>query len=80
MEIDRFEATGCKRSPLVRQLPQKFLLVHVVLEGFAAIDEDDRDFVVELAAKFGVGINVNLLPRESSAPRKLGQTLFDDFT
>ena len=49
------------------QLPQKILFVHSVLEGFAAIDEDNRDFIVKLAAEFGVRVNVYLLPRESAA-------------
>jgi hypothetical protein len=63
-----------------RQFSQKFLLVHAVLEGFAAVDENDRNFVVELAAKIGVRINIDFLPGESSTSRKLKQTLFYDFT
>ena len=65
---------------LAGQLLQEFLLVHVVLESFAAIDEDDRNFVVELAAKVRVGVNVDLMPGESSPARKLGQALFHHFT
>jgi hypothetical protein len=58
------------------QLPQEFLLVHAVLEGLAAIDEDDGDFVVELAAKFGIKVNVNFVPGEATAARKLAETFF----
>jgi hypothetical protein len=68
------------RARLARQFSQKFLLVHAVLESFAAVDEDDRNLVVELAAKIGVRINIDLLPGESSTSRELEQTLFDDFT
>jgi hypothetical protein len=44
------------------------------------VNEHDRHFVIELAAEFGVGVNVDLLPGKPSAPRKLGQTLFYQFT
>jgi hypothetical protein len=55
-------------SALAGQPAQEFLLVHAVLESFTAINEDDWNLVAELAAKFGVGVNVDLLPGESSAP------------
>jgi hypothetical protein len=64
--------------PLARQLAEKFLFVHAVFEGFAAIDEDDGDFVVELAAEFGVGINVNFVPSEATAARKFREAFFHD--
>jgi hypothetical protein len=85
MQRDRFERTRIEgpdldESALASQLSEEFLLVHAVLERFAAIDEDDRDFVVELAAKIGVRIDVDVVPGESSAPRKLGQALFHHFT
>jgi hypothetical protein len=64
---------------LASQLAQEFLFVHAVLEGFAAIDEDDWDFVVELAAQVGVGVDVDFMPSEAAAARKLGQTLFHYF-
>jgi hypothetical protein len=67
----RFERTARSESALAGQLPQEFLLIHAVLEGFAAIDENNRDFVVELAAKVGVGVNVDLMPGETPAARKL---------
>jgi hypothetical protein len=63
---------------LAGQLAEKFLLVHAVLEGFAAINEDDGNFVVELAAEFGVGVHIDLAPGEPPATRELGETLFDN--
>jgi len=68
------------KARLASQSSQEFLLVHAVFEGFAAVDENDRNFIVELAAKIGVRINIDLLPGESSTSRKLKQTLFYDFT
>jgi hypothetical protein len=73
-------AGGRKERVLAGQFLQELLLVHAVLESFAAIDEDDRNFVIELAAKVGVRIDVDVVPGESAAPRKLGQALFDHFT
>ena len=35
---------------LAGEFTQEFAFVHVVLEGFVAVDEDDRHFVGELAA------------------------------
>jgi hypothetical protein len=67
-------------NQLARQPAQEFLLVHAVFEGFATVNENHRDFVVELATKLGVRVNVDLLPNESSAARELGQALFDHFT
>jgi hypothetical protein len=61
---------------LACELPQEFLLVHSVLKGFAAVNENYRDLVVELAPKVRVRVNVDLLPGESSTPRKLGKTFF----
>ena len=67
------------RTRLTGELAEEFLLVHAILEGLAAIDEDDRDFVVELAAKFEIGIDVDFAPRETAAPREFAQTFFHDF-
>jgi len=64
---------------LAEELPQELLLVHVVLEGFAAINEDDGDVVVELAAEFGVGVNVDLAPSEAAPAGELGEALFHHF-
>ncbi len=54
------------------------MFVHVVLEGFAAIDEDDGDLVGELAAELVVGVHVDFLPVEAAAAVELGQSFFDD--
>src|SRR5271155_2641925 len=56
-----------RRMPLAGQLPQKFPLVHAVFEGLTPVDEDDRDFVIELPAQFVVAINIHFLPREAAA-------------
>src|SRR5580658_3045916 len=64
---------------LAGKLTQKFLLVHAVFEGFTAVDEDHRDFVIELAAKFGVAVNVDFPPGETAPARKLGEAFFHDF-
>jgi hypothetical protein len=59
---------GKGESPaLAGQLPEEFLLVHVILEGLAAVDENHRNFIVELAAEFEVGVDVDFLPDEPSA-------------
>lgn len=65
---------------LIGQFSQEFLLVHAVLESFTSVDEDDRNFVIVLAAQFGVGVHVNLLPSEASAAGEFGKTFFDDLT
>jgi hypothetical protein len=62
------------------EFAEKFLLVHVVLEGFSPINKDHRDLVVELAAESGVGVDVDLLPGEAAAARELVEAFFDDFT
>lgn len=59
------------------QLPQEFLFIHAVLESLAAVDENDRNFVVILPAQFVVRINVDFLPRKSASPREFGKALFD---
>jgi hypothetical protein len=56
------------------------VLVHAVFEGFVAVDEDDGDFVGELAAELVVGVDVDFLPIEASPALEFGQGLFDDLT
>ena len=71
---------GVSRIPAsAHKLAEEFLLVHVVLEGLASVDEDHRDFVVELATKFRVHIDVDFLPRKAAAAREFGQALFHHF-
>jgi hypothetical protein len=67
------------RKTLACELPEELLLVHVVLEGFAAIDEYDRHFVIELAPKFEVVVDVNFVPCESSAAGEFVKTLLHHF-
>jgi len=54
------------------------VFVHAVFEGFAAVDEDDGDFVSKLAAELVVGVDVDFLPVEAAAAMELGKGLFDD--
>jgi hypothetical protein len=54
-------------------------LVHAVLEGFVAVDEDDGNFVGELAAQLFVGVHVDVLPTEAATAMEFGEGLFDDF-
>ena len=56
------------------------MLVHAVFESFAAVDEDDGNFVVELAAELVVGVDVDFLPDETTAAGKFHDTFLDDFT
>jgi len=60
---------------LVRQLAQKLLLVHAVLEGLPPIDEHNGNFVIELPPQFGVTIHIDFLPSETAAARELRKTL-----
>jgi hypothetical protein len=70
---------GVGQHRLTDQLAQKLLLVHVVLEGFAAVDEDHWDFVVKLTAEFGVAVDVDLAPNEAATARQLGKTFLHHF-
>ena len=54
------------------------MFVHVVFEGFATVDEDDGDFVGELAVELIVGVDVDFLPVEASPAMEFGQRFFDD--
>lgn len=68
------------RDLLAGELAEEFLLVHSVFEGFAAINEDDRDLIVKLAAEVGIAVHINFVPAKSASARKLGKTFLDDFT
>ena len=54
------------------------MLVHSVFEGFAAVNEDDRDFVSELAAKLIVAVDIDLLPIKTAATMELGKAFLHD--
>ncbi len=62
---------------LARQAAEKLLFIHAVFEGFAAIDKNDWDLVIKLAAKFRVGVHVNFLPGEAATAREFGETFLD---
>ena len=64
---------------LAGEPPQKLALVHVVLEGFAAVDEDDGNLVVILAAELLVGIYIYFAPEKSPSALQLDQAFLDDF-
>jgi hypothetical protein len=66
-------------ASLAGQFAEELALVHVVLESFAAVDEDNRDIVVELATQFGVGVDINFAPAEAAVALELREALFDDF-
>jgi hypothetical protein len=54
------------------------MLIHAVLEGFAAVDEDNGDFVIELAAQLIITVHVDLMPIEAPPTMELRDRLFDD--
>src|SRR5579883_2067177 len=60
------------------QLAQEFALVHVVLEGLAAVNEDHRDLVGELPPQLLVRIDIHFLPAEQAPALELHQALLDD--
>ena len=64
---------------LAGQAAEKLAFVHAVFERFVAVDEDDRDLVVELAAKFRVGVYVDFLPGEAATAREFGEALLHYF-
>jgi hypothetical protein len=64
---------------LAGEFSKEFALVHVVLEGFAAVDEDDGDFIVKLTADFVIGINVDFTPGEAAMAGELDQAFLDHF-
>jgi len=64
----------------IDKLAQEFAFIHAVLEGLAAIDEDDRNLVGKLAAQLFVAVDVDLPPGEATAAFEFAQCLLDDFT
>ena len=54
------------------------MFVQAIFEGFAAVDENDGDFVGKLAAELVVGVDVDFLPGEAAAAMELGEGFFDD--
>jgi hypothetical protein len=70
---------GCDLISSTGEFAEEVGFVHAVLEGLAAVDENYRDFVGELAAELFVAINVDVLPGKTAATMQLGEGLFDDF-
>jgi hypothetical protein len=56
----------------MRKFTQEVALLHAVLEGFFAVNEHYRDFVVETAAQIFIGVHVNFLEMEAGAARYFG--------
>ena len=52
---------------LAGELAQEFLLIHAVLEGFVAVDEDHGNFVSEAMTQLVVAVNVHLAPNEAAS-------------
>jgi hypothetical protein len=52
---------------LADELAQEFLLIHAVLEGFVAVDEDHGNFVSEAMTQVVVAVNVDLAPNEAAS-------------
>jgi hypothetical protein len=67
------------QNRLAGKLTQKILFVHVILEGLPSIDEDYRDFIIELTAQLEIGIDIDFAPGKASTAREFGETLFHDF-
>jgi hypothetical protein len=63
----------------VSEFAEEVVFVHVILEGFAAVDEDYGDFVGELAAQLLVAVDVYIFPGEATAAMQFGQGFFHDF-
>lgn len=63
---------------LASELFQELLFVEAVLKSFAAIDEDDRDLVSELAPELVVGFNIDLAPAEATSALQFRELLFND--
>ncbi len=69
---------GETRKIVSWQLAEKFALVHAVLEGFAAVDEDYGHFVGELTAELLVGVDVDFLPAEQASAFEFDEAFLDD--
>ncbi len=72
--------TKWEKDGLVAQFAQKFALIHAVLEGFATINENHRNFIRELPPQLFVAVHIHILPDKSAAALQLPQRLLDDFT
>jgi hypothetical protein len=63
-------------SPLRRhedRTAEEVALVHAVLEGFAAVDEDHGNLVVEAAAQVFCRVNIDLAPLKAAPALQFGK-------
>ena len=56
------------------------MLVHVVLECFASVDEDDGNFVGVSSADFRIGVYINFAPSEGAVLFEFDEAFLDDLT
>ena len=77
--VPRILAESLRASTSAGEFAEEVGFIHAVLEGFAAVDEDDWDFVGEPAAKLVVAVYVDVLPGEAAAAVEFGESLLDDF-
>ena len=73
------QAAHTRAGPSASQFAEEFALVHVVFEGFVAVDEDDGDFVGEASPQFVVALYVNFAPSKATTALQFGQRFLDDF-
>jgi len=66
------------REPLPCQLLEEFLLIQAVLEGFAPVDKNHRNFVREFALQQIIGFNVDFTPTEAAPAFEFRELLFHD--
>ncbi len=73
------DAGPSRRLGLSPREPAKEVgLVEAVLERFASVDKDHRDFFVIAALELGVGVNIHLAPGEGAGSRQTGELLLYD--
>jgi hypothetical protein len=63
---------------LAGEFAQEFLLVHAVLEGLPAVDEDYGDFVGELTAEAVIVLDINFAPAKTAPALELRELLLHD--
>ena len=63
---------------LVAQPAQKLAFIHAVLEGFAAVDKDDWNFVGELPPQLFVAVDIHFVPGKPTAALQLTERFLHD--
>jgi hypothetical protein len=63
---------------LAGQLLQELLLVQSILERFASINENDRNFVRKLTAQQVVGLHINFTPAEAASALQFRELFLHD--